>query len=217
MFRSRPDPYQKDMLDQVVLTAYVAELAEWDNRAHSERMRRYTYLLATGCEIAPGEAELLSLAAILHDVGKIRLPAAILRKTASLEADEYELVTRHAEDGARILEASASPVMQAAATIALTHHERWDGSGYPRGLKAEAIPLSGRIVALADVFDALTTRRAYKTVVEPEAALDLIKESAGILFDPGLVSILVERFQEFRAVLLQKLLGTASAAVAGEG
>ncbi len=210
MFRNRPDPYPKDLLDQVTLTAYLAEFAEWDNRPHTDRIRRYTSILALGSDLPPAEAELLSIASVLHDVGKISLPAAILRTTASLDPDEYARVTRHAEDGARILEASPSPVLQAAATIALTHHERWDGSGYPRGLKAAAIPLSGRIVALADVFDALTTPRSYKHVIDPEAALALIKQSAGSLFDPRLVSVLVERFQEFRAVLQQTLAGAAS-------
>jgi len=184
-----------------MLTAYIAELAEWDNRAHLERIRRYAYLLAVGAGFGHDEAELLSVACLLHDIGKITQPVAILSKTSRLEPEEYKIAERHAQDGARLLAGSDSAVLQTAEAIALTHHERWDGSGYPNGLSGEAIPMTGRIMAVADVFDALTTWRSYKAVIEPEAALGLIETSSRTLFDPKLVSVFVDRFPDFKAVL----------------
>jgi putative two-component system response regulator len=138
---------------------------------------------------------------MLHDIGKIALPASLLQKTTDLEPAEYKLAEQHTVEGARFLSGSGSPILQAAEVIARTHHERWDGSGYPEGLRGAAMPLSGRIVALADVFDALTTRRSYKTAIKPEAAIELINSSSGTLFDPTLVSILVEKFEDFKSVL----------------
>lgn len=201
MFKSFLDLNQQDILDQLMLTAHVAEFAEWDNRAHLERIRRYTYILASGTDIGYNEANLISYASILHDIGKIAIPVSILKKTANLEPSEYKITEQHTVEGARLLSNSVSPILQTAEIIARTHHERWDGSGYPEGLRGEEIPLSGRIMALVDVFDALTTKRLYKTHVEPEAAFDLIKASSGSLFDAKLVSIFINRFEDFKTVL----------------
>ena len=201
MFRIFSAPSQQELLEHVRLTAYVAEFAEWDNRAHIERVRRYTYILARETGLEHDEAGLISSASMLHDVGKIALPAFLLQKTAKLTPDEYRIAERHTVEGGRLLSGSGSPLLQTAEIISRTHHERWDGSGYPEGLRGEAIPLSGRIVALADVFDALTTKRPYKTAIAPEAAFDLIKSSSGTLFDPALVSIFVEKFEDFKSVL----------------
>ena len=201
MFKNFLALNQQDLLDHLMLTAYISEFAEWDNRAHLERIRRYAYLLASGTEMVHNEASLISIAAILHDIGKITIPVSILKKTANLEPIEYKITEQHTLEGARLLSGSGSPILQTGEIIARTHHERWDGSGYPDGLKGEAIPLSGRITALADVFDALTTKRSYKTRVQPEAALELIKESSGSLFDARLVSIMVNKFEDFRSVL----------------
>jgi putative two-component system response regulator len=192
---------QQDLLEHVLVTAYIAELVEWDNRAHLDRVRRYTYMLADETGFAQEEAELVSIACMLHDVGKVTQPESILKKTTSLEPEEYRIAERHTEAGARILKGSGSPILEAAETIALTHHERWDGSGYPSQLKGTQIPLTGHIMAVADVFDALTTKRSYKTEIAPEAALELIKTSSGTLFDPKLVSAFAKRFQDFKAVL----------------
>ncbi len=201
MFKNFLDVNQQDMLDQLTITAYIAEYAEWDNRAHLDRIRRYTYILASGMNLNHNEASLISMAAILHDVGKIAIPVSILKKTANLEPAEYELTEQHTLEGARLLSGSASVILQTGAVIARTHHERWDGSGYPDGLKGEAIALSGRIVAVADVFDALTTKRSYKTQMKPEAAYDLIKQSSGSLFDPRLVSVFTDKFDDLNSVL----------------
>lgn len=201
MFKSFLDLNQQDVLDHLMLTAYLAEYAEWDNHSHLERIRRYTYILASGTDVGHNEASLISMASILHDIGKVTIPASILKKTANLEPSEYKIAETHTVESARLLSGSASPILQTAKIMACTHHERWDGSGYPEGLKGEDIPLSGRIMALADVFDALTTKRLYKTPMQPDAAYDLIKASSGSLFDPKLVSIFIDKFEEFQAVL----------------
>ena len=196
-----PDLRWQDLLDHVMLTAYIAEFAEWDNRPHLERIRRYTYLLAAGTGLGHDEANLVSVASMLHDIGKIALPASILRKTANLEPAEYKLAEQHTLEGARLLRGSASPILRAGEIMARTHHERWDGTGYPEGLRGEAIPASGRIVALADVFDALTTKRPYKAEMKVQVAFDLIKSSSGTLFAPNIVSLFVDRFDDFKSVL----------------
>lgn len=201
MFRNFMDLTQQDVSDQLMLCAYLAEFAEWDNRAHLERIRKYTYILASEAEVGHNEASLISMASVLHDIGKITIPIAILKKTANLEPAEYKATERHTLEGARLLGGSGSPLLQTGGIIAQTHHERWDGSGYPEGLKGEAIPLSGRIMALVDIFDALTTKRPYKTPMQPQAAFDLIKGSYGTIIDPKLVTIFVDKFEDFKTVL----------------
>ncbi len=132
------------------------------------------------------EAEELRHAAVLHDVGKIGIPDAVLLKPGRLDADEIAVMRRHTAIGASILSGSSSPLMQLAETIALTHHERWDGTGYPAGLAGEAIPLPGRIAAICDVFDALLARRPYKERWSLDEALVEILSLAGTHFDPEL-------------------------------
>lgn len=202
MFKTFNDLNQQDVLDQLMLTAYIAEFVEWNNRAHLERIRRYTYILASGTDIGHNQAGLISLASILHDVGKITIPASILKKTANLEPAEYKLTEQHAMEGAKLLSNSGSAIFQTGAIIARTHHERWDGSGYPDHLRGDEIPLSGQIMALVDVFDALTTKRSYKSHVKPEDAYDMIRAASGSLFDAKLVSIFSSKFEEFRSILL---------------
>jgi putative two-component system response regulator len=201
MFKSFLDLNQQDILDHLFLTAHLAEYVEWNNRAHLERVRRYAYILAAGVGLSHNEANLISIASILHDIGKITIPSAILKKTANLTPEEYKFTEQHTLEGSRLLGDSGSPILQTAEIIARAHHERWDGSGYPEGLRGEAIPLSGRIMALADVFDALTTHRPYKMQMQPEAALTLIKESSDSLFDPKLVSVFADKFEDFKVVL----------------
>lgn len=201
MFKSFTELTQQDVLDHLMLTAYIAEFAEWDNRTHLKRVRRYTYILASGINLEYSEANLIATASILHDIGKLTIPISILKKTANLEPAEYKITEQHTKEGARLLSGSGSPILQTGEIIARTHHERWDGSGYPEGLKGEAIPLSGRIMALADVFDALTTKRPYKTHLQPEAAFDLIRKSSKSLFDPKLISVFADKFDDFNSVL----------------
>jgi response regulator RpfG family c-di-GMP phosphodiesterase len=200
MFKNIYEFDQQDIQDHIILTAYIAEIKEWDNRSHLERIRRYTMLLASGLNLPNNEVRLFSTAAQLHDIGKITIPDSILKKTDNLEPHEYEIAERHTVEGAKLLRGTNSVILQAGEIIALTHHERWDGSGYPRGLADEEIPLSGRICALADVFDALTTKRPYKDEIQPLKALELIKDSSGSLFDPTLVKIFEEKFDDVLSI-----------------
>lgn len=137
---------------------------------------------------SPDEAERLSLASTMHDVGKISVPDTILLKPGQLTDDERREMEEHAERGRRILEGSDSALIRLAAEIAETHHERWDGSGYPKGLSGEAIPLSGRIVAVADVYDALTSERPYKMAWSEAEAVAHLRAHAGTHFDPACVA-----------------------------
>jgi len=147
------------------------------------------------------DARQLCLAATMHDVGKIAVPDAILLKPGALTSEERREMEQHADRGRRILGGSDSPVMRLAAEIAGSHHERWDGTGYPYRLKGEAIPLSGRIVAVADVFDALTTQRPYKPAWSPEHARVFLQENAGSHFDPAIVAAFLSRWADVQAFL----------------
>jgi len=201
MFKSFFEVSPQDIQDHIVLTAHIAEIKEWDNRSHLERIRRYVYMIASELGLPQNEARLFSIAAQLHDIGKINIPDSILKKTDNLEPYEYEITERHTVEGARLLHGSNSLILQTGEIIALTHHERWDGSGYPKGLSEEEIPLTGRITALADVFDALTTARPYKKEVSPIEAMNLIKESSQKMFDPSLVEILEKQFDDVINIL----------------
>ena len=198
MFKNRSEQKYQELNESLVRLAYIAEMKEWDNHQHLERMRSYCQVLASAMGLSHDEALIVSIASQLHDVGKVLTPLELLERTGNYQPDEWQIMERHTTDGARLLESSSSIVLQTGSIIALTHHERWDGSGYPRQLKGEEIPLSGRICALADVFDALTTKRAYKEVVSDEEALTLIKESAGVLFDPQMVKIFESQFLVIR-------------------
>ncbi|MEN6571702.1 MAG: HD domain-containing phosphohydrolase [Anaerolineaceae bacterium] len=200
MFRSRSDSRNQELNESLVRLAYIAEIKEWDNRLHLERIRGYCQILAQAAGLTGQEAFLLGLASQLHDIGKVEVPDELLKRTGNYNADEWQLLEKHTLNGAKILDHSSSAVLQTASAIALTHHERWDGSGYPRGLKGEEIPISGRICAIADVFDALTTHRSYKELISDESAFEMIQQSSGTLFDPALVAYFTAKFSEILAV-----------------
>jgi len=164
-----------------------AEYKDDDTGTHVVRMAHYTRLIATEHGLAPPVVQTLFKAAPMHDVGKIGIPDAILKKPGKLDADEWAIMQTHTTIGARILGESSHPLLSAAREIAMTHHEKWNGAGYPVGLEGEAIPVSGRITAVADVFDALTSARPYKEAWEVERAVDLIESEAGQHFDPAVV------------------------------
>ncbi len=159
---------------------------------HTERVSGYCRLLATATGLAFRQSDLIGRAAALHDVGKLTIPEEILSKPGPLEPAERRLVERHAEYGRRILRGHPHPLCDLAAEIAWTHHERWDGTGYPRRLRGEEIPLPGRIAAIADVFDALTTDRSYRPAMGVRQALELMESGAGSHFDPRLLRLFVE-------------------------
>lgn len=195
------DAISRETLDIIRRMAALAQYRDPEIMEHLDRVRSYCFILARGMGLSIDDAAILSYASQLHDIGEISVPEAVLMKAGSLDPQEWELIRRHPRVGAEILRGSPSVILQAAETIALTHHERWDGSGYPQGLRGEEIPLSGRICALADVFDALTTRRRYKTEIDPQEALHLIQEASDHLFDPTLVKVFAEKFDEILAVL----------------
>jgi putative two-component system response regulator len=159
--------------------------------AHLERVGSFTADIALALGLPEAEVELLRLAAPLHDIGKIAVGEAILRKTGMLTDDERRLMEQHTDIGRDLLGGSGSELLELAATIAWTHHERWDGSGYPRGLKGEQIPLGGRIVAVADVFDALSSDRPYRPRMSVDEARGWIIDGSGSSFDPGVVDAFV--------------------------
>jgi putative two-component system response regulator len=191
---------EKELVDAVRRMANLAEYNEPDTAAHRERIREYCYLMASCYGMSAFDAEVISYASILHDVGKIGLPESLTTKSGDLTPYEWNLMQKHTTIGAEILRGSPSVIMQAAEIIALTHHERWDGSGYPNSMCAEEIPLSGRICALADVFDALTSKRPYKEAVPVEEAFKMVKEVSGKLFDPSLVAIFLQNRDEFKRI-----------------
>ena len=164
-----------------------AEYRDNETGMHVIRMSRLSHKLAEEIGMPEQECQLILQASPMHDVGKIGVPDEILLKPGKLDDKEWEIMKKHPEIGAEILSGSHSSVMQMAETIALTHQERWDGSGYPHGLKGEEIPLAGRVVAICDVFDALTSKRYYKEAFSVEKSMQIIEEGKGKDFEPQLV------------------------------
>jgi response regulator RpfG family c-di-GMP phosphodiesterase len=183
-------------LETIVRLARAAEFRDPDTGAHIQRMAHCSRLIARHIGLSSIDQDILLRAAPLHDVGKLGTPDQILLKPGKLTAQEWEVMKQHAAIGYEILRESASPVIQAGAEIAWTHHEKYDGSGYPRGLCGEAIPLFGRIVAIADVFDALTSIRPYKRPWSVEEAVSFMREQAGRQFDPRLLDAFLQALPE---------------------
>lgn len=196
MFKAETGTNPKDFQEFIVRMALISEIKEWDNRAHIERIRRICYILASGCNLQLQEIENIAIASQLHDVGKINIPEELVKKTGRYDTFEWGIIEKHTMDGAKILSGSSSTVLQTAEEIALSHHEKWDGTGYPHGLKGQEVPLVGRICALADVYDALTTTRPYKQPMSSHDACKLITENRGKLFDPDLVDIFIKKCED---------------------
>lgn len=178
--------------DAIYMLGEAGHYNDTDTGVHIWRMAAYCYVLALAAGWEQHCAKLLEMAASMHDTGKIGMPDAILQKPDKLTAEEWLIMKRHPHIGYDILSKSKSPVFQLAAEIALNHHERWDGNGYPNSLAGEAIPESARIVAIADVFDALSMRRPYKEPWPMERILPTLQELAGSHLDKQLVSIFID-------------------------
>ena len=174
-------------LETILRLSKAAEYKDDDTGNHLLRMSSYCGAISRQLGQEAKQTEQLLHAAPMHDVGKIGIPDHILLKPGKLDANEWEIMKSHSLIGFDILSGSDSSVIQLAATVALTHHEKWDGSGYPKRLKEQDIPLPGRIVAIADVFDALTSKRPYKEPFSTEKSFSIIKESRGTHFDPDVV------------------------------
>jgi HD-GYP domain-containing protein (c-di-GMP phosphodiesterase class II) len=168
------------------------EIHDSEPGRHVDRLARITAYLASQVGLDDEQILLIRAAAPMHDVGKIATPEEILRKPGPLTPEERAEMERHTEIGHRILADSESELLQMAAQIALTHHEWFDGSGYPQGLKGGEIPIEGRIVAIADVFDALLSDRPYRPAMSTEQAIEVIREGRGSHFDPEVVDVLLE-------------------------
>lgn len=180
--------------------ALAAELRDEETGRHIERMSRYAALLAGRMGLDPDRCELIRLASSMHDVGKIGVPDRILRKRGKFTTAEFEQMKRHPVIGRQVLGDSKAEVLQLAARIALTHHERFDGTGYPEGLAAIDIPLEGRIAAVADVFDALTSDRPYRKALPLGQALEIMKEGRARHFDPELVGPFLASMDDVLAI-----------------
>jgi len=160
------------------------------------RMGRYSSLIAEKIGLSANEVQNILYASPMHDVGKIEIPDSILMKPGKLTDEEFEIMKTHSTIGANLLAYSKSEILQVAEEIAVSHHEKWNGKGYPQGLAGENIPLVGRIVGLADVFDALTSKLPYKDPFSVEKAIDIIKQERGEHFDPHMVDVFLENIDE---------------------
>lgn len=180
--------------------ARAGEYRDNDTGSHVARMSLFSRRLAEAAEIGEIGLDLILPASQMHDIGKIGIPDNILLKPGRLDPDERRIIETHCEIGAKILAGHHSPLLAMASTIALTHHEKWDGSGYPRGLVGEDIPIAGRITAICDVFDALTMERPYKAAWRVEDALIHIREQSGRHFDPRLVELFIEILPDIHAI-----------------
>ena len=179
-------------LDTIRRLAIAAEYRDDDTANHIQRVSLISGLLAEKLHFPAGEVEIIREAVPMHDVGKIGIPDEILFKPGKLTDEEFDIMKRHTIIGGQILEGSPSEFLKAGEVIALSHHEKWDGSGYPKGLSGEDIPLWGRICAVTDVFDALLSSRPYKPAFPMEKVMGIMKEGRGKHFDPALLDIFID-------------------------
>jgi putative two-component system response regulator len=187
-------------IETIVRLTRAAALRDDVTGKHVIRVGNMCAALARSIGLPDDECRTLRLAAPMHDIGKVATPDAILLKPGPLTPEEFEIMKQHTTAGFEILDGSDSPVLRCAAEIALTHHERFDGKGYPRGLAGSDIPLSGRLCSIVDVFDALTSRRPYKEAWPIDAALTYIDEAIGTQFDPDIGSVFHDALDEIRAI-----------------
>lgn len=187
-------------MEIVTRLVHVAESRDTDTGMHIRRICEYSRLLARESGLSPRIVETIAQASAMHDIGKVGIPDAVLLKPGKLEPDEWKVMQGHSRIGYENLKGSSSKLLQTGCEIALTHHERWDGTGYPHNLKGEEIPIAGRIVCIADVFDALVSKRPYKEPWSAEKAFAFIEEQRGRHFDPELVDIFLGHREEVEAI-----------------
>ncbi|MBI9108383.1 MAG: response regulator [Spirochaetales bacterium] len=187
-------------LDTIHRLSRAAEYRDEDTSTHIQRMSSYTAALARRAGLSEQDVETILYSSSMHDIGKIGTPDNILLKKGKLSPEEWVIMKEHTVMGAEILKGSSSEFLKRGRIIALTHHEKWNGEGYPEGLEKENIPLEGRISAVADVFDALTTRRPYKEAFPVEEAFSIIREGRGSHFDPNLVDCFLSISDEILSI-----------------
>ncbi len=186
--------------ETVMSLVKAAAYRDYETGAHISRVGHYAHLIAQGLQLSAQDQALILDAAAMHDIGKVGIPDHILQKPGRLDAAEMDIMRQHASLGHELLKGSSSHLLQAGATIALGHHEKFDGSGYPQGLHGEDIPLFGRIVAVADVFDALTSERPYKKPWPLEDAAGYLREQRGLHFDPQCVDVFLAAWPQVLAI-----------------
>ena len=195
-----PDVENAFQSDGIRRLVRLAEFRDEETGQHMLRMGRYCELLALQLGLSEEHCERMRIASELHDVGKVAIPDRILLKPGKLTVAEFDVMKTHAEMGHRLLADSDTELLRLAATIALTHHERWDGGGYPHGIAAEEIPLEGRIAAVADVFDALTSDRIYRPAFPVGLAVDMMEAERGRQFEPEVLDAMRATFDHIDAV-----------------
>jgi HD-GYP domain-containing protein (c-di-GMP phosphodiesterase class II) len=195
------DERMRDGVEVAQRLAMAIELRDSHTSGHNHRLGRYCQILADEMALPQGVCDNIYQAAALHDVGKIGVPDDILNKPGELTADERQVINSHVELGASLLAVGSHPLMQLAHSIALTHHERWDGRGYPRGLKGREIPIEGRIAAVCDVFDALMSARPYKRPWSLEESLTELIRHRGTRFDPDVVDAFIRAIDRVDRVM----------------
>ena len=194
----------ENLIDREHETLYIlgktAEYKDPETASHVARVAHYSKLIAKAYGLDEKEQEIIFYAAPFHDLGKIGIEDKILLKPGKLDDEEFEQMKKHAQIGYEILKDSQSEFLKAGAIIAINHHEKYDGNGYPKGLKGDDIHIYGRIVAIVDVFDALTSHRPYKKAWSFDDALNLLKEESGKHFDPNLVNLFIENTEEIKEI-----------------
>ncbi len=183
-------------LDTVLRLGIAAEYKDKEIGDHIARMSNFSVFIAKKIALPDKNVQNILFSSPMHDVGKIGIPDSILLKKGKLTNKEFEIIKTHCTLGARLLSNSNSEILQLAESIAFTHHEKWNGNGYPQGLSGEGIPIEGRIIALADVFDALTSKRHYKEPYPVEMACNIIREERGKHFDPELADVFSDNLNE---------------------
>lgn len=187
-------------IEMILSLAVAAECRDSETGSHILRISDYAAEVAREIGMSEEDIELLRYASPMHDIGKIAIPDAILQKPGKLTPEEWEVMKQHTVIGSRIFQNSRSPILRAASEIAHTHHEKFDGTGYPRGLKGKEIPLFGRIVSLVDIFDAVLSKRCYKSATTFEKAFAYIKSLSGTNLDPELVDAFTRIEDRIRAI-----------------
>ena len=191
---------QEAYLDTIHRLVIAAEYKDEDTGGHILRMSRYSALIAEKLGLPTRDVRNIFYASPMHDVGKIGIPDSILLKSTKLSDEEFEIMKAHTTIGANVLANSKSEILQVAHQIAISHHEKWNGRGYPRGLVGDEIPMAGRIVGLPDTFDALTSRRPYKDPYPLGIAYDIISKERGQQFDPDVVDVFMEVRKEVQEI-----------------
>ncbi len=197
-------------LDTIYRLSRAAEYRDEDTASHIQRISQYAGAVARQLRMSEDDVEAVLYATPMHDVGKIGIPDKILLKPGRLDENEWNIMKKHTTFGASILEGASSSFLKLGREIALTHHERWDGSGYPNGLKGTDIPVAGRITALVDVFDALTSKRPYKPPFPVEQSFQIIREGRGSHFDPQVVDAFFAQREQILKIREENQNGDAS-------